>query len=117
MEDKNIKAQMTKRDDDLWNEEVMEIFINADDNPKTYYEFEWNALNTILDLYVLNPNCNRDVIRQWLDWDCEGILSAVNVKGTVGDDSDIDKGWFLEVAIPFSQIQSSKNIPPKNGNI
>jgi len=117
IEDKDIKATMSQRDDHIWHEEVMEIFIDADANPKTYYEFEWNALNTLLDLYVLNPNCNRDVIRQWWDWDCEGLLSAVNIKGTIGDSSDVDQGWFLEVAIPFSQIQTSKNIPPKNGGI
>ncbi|MDO5980046.1 carbohydrate-binding family 9-like protein [Flavivirga spongiicola] len=117
LEDKDIQAQMTNRDDHLWLEEVMEIFIDADSNPKTYYEFEWNALNTILDLYVLNPNLNRDVIRQWWNWDCEGLLSAVSVQGTINNSKDNDKGWFLEVAIPFSEIQSAENIPPKNGDI
>lgn len=116
MEDKDITGEMTKRDDHLWNEEVMEIFLDADCNPKTYYEFEWNPLNTLLDLYVLNPNCTREVIRQWWSWDCEGIQSAVHIDGTLNNSSDIDKGWSLEVAIPFSEIQSAKNIPPKDGD-
>ncbi len=116
MEDKDLVGEMTKRDDHLWNEEVMEIFIDADCNPKTYYEFEWNPLNTLLDLYVLNPNCNREVIRQWWSWDCEGIKSAVQIDGTLNNSSDIDKGWSLEVAIPFSEIQSAKNIPPQEGD-
>ena len=117
LEETNIQAEMTNRDDHIWHEEVMEIFIDADNNPKTYFEFEWNPLNTLLDLYVLNPNCTRDVIRQWWSWDCEGIKSQVYLKGTLGDSNDTDDGWFLEVAIPFSQIQTSKNIPPKKGDV
>lgn len=117
IEDEDIQAEMINHDDHLWLEEVMEIFIDADDNPKTYYELEWNVLNTLLDLYVLNPNLNRTVIRQWWSWDCEGILSAVNVQGTISNSTDVDKGWYLEVAIPFSEIQSAKNIPPIQGDI
>jgi hypothetical protein len=117
LEETNIQAEMTNRDDHIWHEEVMEIFIDADNNPKTYFEFEWNALNTLLDLYVLNPNCTRDVIRQWWSWDCEGIKSQVHLKGTLGDSNDTDEGWFLEVAIPFSQIQTAENIPPKKGDV
>jgi hypothetical protein len=113
LQDKDITGKMTQRDDHLWHEEVMEIFLDVDCNPKTYYEFEWNPLNTLLDLYVLNPNCTRDVIRQWWSWDCEGIKSAVQVKGTLNNAEDIDEGWSLEVAIPLTELQSAKNIPPK----
>jgi len=113
MDDKDLTGKMTERDAHLWHEEVMEIFLDADSNPKTYYEFEWNPLNTLLDLYVLNPGCNRDVIRQWWSWNCVGIKSAVTLKGTLNDNTDTDEGWALEVAIPFSQIQSAVNIPPK----
>lgn len=117
IEDKDIQGKMTKRDDHLWHEEVMEIFLDADCNPKTYYEFEWNPLNTLLDLYVLNPNCSRELIRQWWSWDCQGIKSAVQIDGTLNNSKDIDKGWMLEVAIPFSEIQTAKNIPPKEGDV
>lgn len=108
---------MTQRDYHLWYEEVMEIFIDADDNPKTYYEFEWNALNTILDLYIINHNCTREAIRQWWAWDCKNVLSAVQVLGTVGNSSDRDQGWYLEVAIPFTQIETVTNIPPKPNDV
>lgn len=117
MDDKDLTGKMTERDAHLWNEEVMEIFLDADCNPKTYYEFEWNPLNTLLDLYVLNPGCNREIIRQWWSWNCEGIKSAIVLEGTINDNSDMDKGWGLEVAIPFSEIQSAANIPPKVDDI
>ncbi|TKG96887.1 hypothetical protein EYV94_00190 [Puteibacter caeruleilacunae] len=117
IEDQDIIGKMTQRDDHIWHEEVMEIFIDADCNPKDYYEFEWNPLNTLLDLYVLNPGCNRDIIRQWWSWDCRGIKSAVYVDGTLNNNSDKDKGWRLEVAIPFSEIQTAEHIPPLPGDV
>jgi len=117
IEDENIIGEMIGRDDHLWNEEVMEIFLDADCNPKTYYEFEWNPKNTLLDLFVLNPNCKRDGICQWWSWDCKGIKSVVKIEGTLNNSDDTDRGWSLEVAIPFSQIQTSLNIPPKSNDI
>ncbi len=116
MDDQDIVGHMNKRDDHLWHEEVIEIFIDADQNPKTYYEFEWNPLNTLLDLYVINPECNRKLIRQWWAWDCEGIRSEVQLYGTLNNNCDIDKGWALEVAIPFYEIQTAPNIPPQSGD-
>ena len=117
MDDKDLTGKMTERDAHLWNEEVMEIFLNADCNPKTYYEFEWNPLNTLLDLYVLNPGRSREVIRQWWSWDCRGIKSAVKLEGTLNNNADLDKGWALEVAIPFTEIQSAPNNPPLPGDV
>jgi hypothetical protein len=35
-------------------------------------------------------------------WDCEGLLSAVKVKGDIEDGSRPDQGWSVEVAIPFA---------------
>ncbi len=66
MEDTDIVGQMTMCDNHIWYEDVMKICIDADCNSKNYYEFEWNPFNTLLDLYVLNPGCNRDVIRQFI---------------------------------------------------
>ncbi|SHE81840.1 Carbohydrate family 9 binding domain-like [Mariniphaga anaerophila] len=117
MEDDDIRCTMTERDAHLWHEEVVEIFIDADCNPKTYYEFEWNALNTLLDLYVLNPGYSRDKITQWWDWNCLGIKSETYVEGTIQNSNDIDKGWGIEIAIPFDQIESAPNIPPQSGDV
>jgi hypothetical protein len=116
LEDQQIECQMTNRDDHLWHEEVIEIFLDVDANPKTYFEFEWNARNTLLDLYVLNKHYNRDVIRQWWSWDCQGIQSAVRIDGSLNDDSDKDTGWAIEIAIPFEELYPAANIPPKKGD-
>lgn len=114
--DNNLWATMTRRDDHLWLENVVEFFINPDGCSKSYAEFEFNPLNTILDLYILNKyNARRDIRQLW-EWDCEGIKSAVVVKGTVNNPDDNDDYWDLEVSLPFSQFYTAPNNPPRPGD-
>ena len=114
--DNNLWATMTKRDQHLWLENVVEFFIDPDGCSKTYAEFEFNPLNTVLDLYILNKYNARKDIRQWWDWDCEGMKSAVTVKGTINDSTDKDEYWDLEVSLPFSQFYTAPNQPPVSGD-
>ncbi len=116
IEDNNIWATMTHRDDHLWLENVVEFFIDPDGCPKTYAEFEFNPLNTILDLYILNKYNSRKDIRQLWEWNCEGIKSAVVINGTIDNPKDTDKYWNLEVSLPFCQFYTAPNIPPKPGD-
>jgi len=116
VEDDHIWAKMTDRDAYLWYENVVEFFINADGSSKSYVEIEINPLNTILDLFVLNKHNDRSDIRQLWNWDCEGLLSAVKVYGTINDSSDSDSHWTFEIAIPFDQIYTAPNNPPHDGD-
>jgi hypothetical protein len=116
VEDDHIWAKMTDRDAYLWYENVVEFFINADGSSKSYVEIEINPLNTILDLFVLNKHNDRSDIRQLWTWDCEGLLSAVKVYGTINDSSDKDSHWTFEIAIPFDQIYTAPNNPPHDGD-
>ena len=116
VEDNDIWATMTARDDSLWVEEVIELFIDADSAPKTYAEFEINPLNTVLDLYILNKYNNRKDLKQLWKWDCIGLKNAVKVVGTVDNRDDIDQYWDLEIAIPFDQIYTAPNVPPVAGD-
>ncbi len=116
VEDDHIWATMTERDAYLWTENVVEFFINADGCSKSYIEIEINPLNTILDLYVLNKYNARKDIKQLWDWDCIGLRSAVQLAGTVNDDSDTDQYWTFEIAIPFAQVYTAPNHPPTTGD-
>jgi len=116
VEDDHIWAKMTERDAYLWYENVVEFFINADGSSKSYIEIEINPLNTILDLFVLNKHNDRSDIRQLWKWDCEGLLSAVQVDGTINDGSDKDSHWTFEIAIPFDQVYTAPNNPPLDGD-
>jgi hypothetical protein len=116
VEDDHLWASMKERDAYLWTENVVEFFINADGSSKSYIEIEINPLNTILDLFVLNKyNARRDIKQLW-DWDCDGLKSAVQLNGTLNDSSDQDEGWTFEIAIPFAQVYTAPNHPPKPGD-
>ena len=41
---------MTKRDEHLWEEEVVEIFLDADRSGRDYYELEISPANVVCDL-------------------------------------------------------------------
>jgi Carbohydrate family 9 binding domain-like len=53
------------------------------------------------------------------DWDFPGLRAAVHVDGTINDDTDIDKGWTVEIALPWSGMASLANgrsLPPEDGD-
>ena len=54
------------------------------------------------------------------DWDFPGLRTAVQVQGTLNDNSDIDKGWTVEIAFPWAgmtQLAGGRNLPPEDGDI
>lgn len=62
----------------------------------------------------------RGIRWAFTNFDMPGLKTAVQVDGTLNDNSDIDKGWSLEIAIPWSSLQLLANerpIPPVNGDV
>ena len=109
--DENVWATMKKRDEHLWTEEVVEVFLRADQNQKSYIELEVNPLGTLIDIFLLD-------IRHPLhyeSWNSEKIQWAVHVDGTV-DGKPGDKEWTCEVALPLEDVVPAPNIPPKPGD-
>jgi hypothetical protein len=55
----------------------------------------------------------------FLDWDYPGLLTAVHVQGTLNDNSDLDQGWTVEVALPWEGLKllsDGRALPPRNGD-
>lgn len=100
MEEPHVWASLTRRDTVIFHDNDFEIFISPTGTNHTYYEFEVNAYNTVWDLFLLKPY--RDGGPADNGWDIAGLQSAVQVRGTVNDPTDIDEGWSVEVAIPWT---------------
>jgi hypothetical protein len=81
--------------------------------------------------YTFGGNHDRDAPTFWrgnhprglrwafTDWDFPGIRSAVQVQGTLNDNSDIDKGWTVEIAFPWSgmsHLAGDRSLPPQDGD-
>ncbi len=111
--DTDAWATMRDREDPLWDEEVVEVFVDADGDGVGYAEYEINPLGTLLDIYVLNRDGR---IRILYDREEEGIRHATVVDGDPTRRDTNDRSWTVEWAIPFSEFLTAPNIPPRNGD-
>lgn len=101
--DEKISATMTKRDAHLWEEEVVEVFIQADSKQSSYIELEVNPLGTMLDIFLLD-------IRKPLpyeSWNSAKLKWAVQVAG---------KQWTCEIALPLEDVVPAPQTPPQPGD-
>ncbi len=110
LEDPNVWATLTERDAVIFHDNDFEIFIDPDGDTHNYYEYEVNAFNTVWDLLLLNPY--RDNGQVAIDsWNITGLKSAVYVDGTINDHVTWDKGWSVEVAIPWKVLEECSDLP------
>ena len=103
--DPDIWAAFTQRDEYLWEEEVVEVFIDVDDVPETYVEIEVSPSNTLFDSYIVDPE-NIDVPAT-ARFNLPGLRTGVTVQGSLNKREDIDSSWTVEMAIPFEDLTNA----------
>ncbi|MFA5042707.1 MAG: carbohydrate-binding family 9-like protein [Kiritimatiellia bacterium] len=113
--DEDIWSLLTARDSATCNEDVLEIFFKTHPEKDPYFNFEINALSTVLDAYNLKRNAAGNYAR-WSQWNCAGLKMISKVKGTVNNWTDRDECWILEVAIPFASLPTLGGNPPVKGD-
>jgi hypothetical protein len=91
-QDPDPAATFTKRDDPLWEEDVVEVFIDPFGDLNCYFEFEVNPLNAVLDVFVRRV---RGGMRKDFNWNCEGLRTATGL---------LAYGWVAGLAIPFKSL-------------
>jgi hypothetical protein len=109
--DNNIWATLKTRDQHLWEEEVVELFVQADPHQSSYIELEVNPLGTMLDIYLL------DIRRplHYESWNSQRLKWGVQIFGTM-DGKDGDREWTCEIALPIEDIVTARNRPPRVGD-
>ncbi|MFP3895939.1 MAG: carbohydrate-binding family 9-like protein [Anaerolineales bacterium] len=112
-QDTDIWGTTTERDQDIYNQEVVEIFVDADCDGRAYVEIEVNPLNAVLDLFMLIRGERRKGL--W-DWDSEGLRTTVSVDGNPRQRSSDDRSWIVEMAIPMTDFLTAPNLPPRPGD-
>ena len=106
LEENNIWANLKNKDDIIYRDNDFEIFIDPDGDGLNYYEYEVNALGTVMDLFMQKPYYKGGKAN--LNWNFEGIKSAVRVYGSLNNPLDEDVFWSLEVAIPWEALSKDK---------
>lgn len=105
--DPDIWTSFTQRDEHLWENDAVEIFIDVDDVPETYVEIEVSPANVLFDSYIVDP-VNIDVPKTAL-FNLKGIRTGVVVSGTLNERDDKDENWTVEIAVPFADL-ANENI-------
>lgn len=90
------------RDANLFQGDVIELFVRESTSSPRYHEFEWSPLGEEFD-------ARFDSVRfgsPGIGWN-SGMSSAVQVQGTADDPSDVDMGWTVEAVIPLADFELS----------
>lgn len=149
VEEPFLQASLVERDAPIYRDNDVELFIASRD---AYYEFEINAFNTIYEVFFIweeaftragyhhqiafdrtkdgsrsfngvglknHPRGPR--IGYW-NWDFPKLRHAVSTTGTLNDDRDVDEGWQVELALPWSGMKmltlgDKRSLPPKDGDV
>ena len=101
IDEDQVTASLTEHDAIIYHDNDFEVFIDPDGDGRTYFEIEVNALGTVMDLIMDRPY--KDGGQFFLPWDCRGLKVAVHVDGSLNDPAP-DKGWTVEMAIPFASL-------------
>jgi hypothetical protein len=115
LEEPHVWATLTQHDSVIFQDPDFEVFIDPDGDTHAYYEFEINARNTSWDLHLPKPYMDGGSAQN--DWEIPGLKSAVHVKGTLNDPRDTDRGWTVELALPWSAFAAHARHagPPNEG--
>ncbi len=88
-------TRYTSRDDRLWEEEVVEVFLDPDGDGRAYAELEVSPANVVVDLLIAAPRAGGPDARRW---DIAGLQSAVRRHAG---------GWVAEMAIPWASLAAT----------
>lgn len=115
--ERDVWGTFVERDSVLFNDNNLEIFLDPGGDGVDYVELEFNALNTVWDLFIESPPPGGGISHS--DWTLEGLEHAVQPWGTLNRGDDTDLAWTLEVAIPWKGIAPAlkgRPGPPRPGD-
>jgi len=106
LEEPHLWGTLKKHDDIIYRDHDFEVFIDPMGDGEQYFEIEINVLGTIMDLFMNKPYKKGGTFD--MGWNTTGIQSKIIANGTINDNTDIDSGWTLEMAIPFTAISKAQ---------
>lgn len=112
-EDKKITATLHEDFADLYNEDVVELFLWTDESTPLYFEYELSPLN--YELAIIVPNFDGDFFG-WRPWHYEDNRVTRHEAKIIHDPQTNEvKGWMAEFFIPYALLKPLRNVPPAKG--
>jgi hypothetical protein len=100
---------------DLYNEDVVEVFLWPDESFPVYFEYEVSPLN--FELPIIIPNY-KGTFYGWRPWHYEGERLTQHATSTLGGQK-VSGGavskWMAEFFIPYKLLVPLNNVPPVSG--
>lgn len=104
-EDRDIWGTYTQRDDPLYDEEVVEVFLAPGQaDPVRYFEFEVSPDGVLFDARIYNPTAQRAELEVDQAWNCPGI------RWRAGRD-DASERWWAVLVIPWAAMTPAGDLP------
>ena len=103
-EDDEVWVRPGRRDDDpIYEDEVVELFLDPSGSGRGYIEIEVSPVNVRFDARFASWRSDLETARTW----SSGARTAVRVDGTitVGDAAPgLARGWTVEIALPWAAL-------------
>ena len=87
---------LVARDERLWTEEVVELFLDVGASGRSYAEVEWNPVNAVVDLWIDRADGRFD-----RSWNVAGLESRVHPRK---DAAGRTTGWSVVSVLPWSAL-------------
>lgn len=109
--DNKITATLQEDFADLFNEDVVEIFLHTDETATIYFEYELSPLN--YELPIIVPNFNHKFFG-WRPWHYEGNRRTRHAV-QINKNGNTVISWTAEMFIPFLLLKPMPNAIPQKG--
>lgn len=102
-EDRDIWGTYRGRDEPLWTEEVVEIFLApGPSSPHRYFEFQFNPFGALFDARVSNPRGDRRDMEVHPGWNSDNLRISNRVE---------NGRWTVDAVLPWRDMIPGTAIP------
>jgi hypothetical protein len=109
-EDADIWGAHSRRDDPVYEEEAVEVFLAVGDaDPVEYYELDVSPGGVLFDARIRNPTSRRKDLVTEVAWDCPGLRWAARAFRD-------ERRWMAALAIPWAGIGAAGPPPTCRAN-
>lgn len=114
-EDEKLTTTLKGDNLNLWEEDVVEVFLWPAEDFPVYFEYEVSPMN--YELPILVPNYKGKFLG-WLPWNYEGdkkVVHATSVRGGEKVSGGKVTAWTAEFFIPYKLLAPFPEVPPESG--